>query len=354
MQSIVKNTEAIYGSYSLQGRKYFLHTFEKVPSVIWMNQIDVEKALRFLRQQYESKLKGIHEVSEYDHQRKKIVVSDAMVVFENECMIELSGSYCEILYIEDQKDLAIQLIHEIKRFKESSKRSGFEINIIVNGESGLELKSMDVKKTRLNLDLYYEESFKEVDELLQKRLNTPKDKGIVLLHGLPGTGKTTYLRYLIGKLRKKIIFVSPDAARHISSPQLLDLLIDNPECILIIEDAEGVIQDRQLGQDSSVSSLLNISDGLLADFLNIQIICTFNQSLAKIDEALLRKGRLITKYEFGRLSVAKGQKLANALGFDKVINQPMTIAEITNANVKDIESDNNYKSVGFQFVKISP
>ena len=108
---------------------------------------------------------------------------------------------------------------------------------------------------------------------------------------------------------------------------------------MIIEDAENIIMDRRMGGDSCVSNLLNISDGLLADFLNVQVICTFNNALSTVDSALLRKGRLIAKYEFGKLSVDKSQKLSNHLGFDKIINQPMTIAEITNPLDKEHKAD---------------
>jgi len=97
---------------------------------------------------------------------------------------------------------------------------------------------------------------------------------------------------------------------------------------LIIEDAENIIMDRKHNSGSSVSNLLNISDGLLADFLNVQLICTFNSSLTMVDSALMRKGRLIAKYEFNKLSVPKAQKLSNHFGFDTVITSPMTIAEI--------------------------
>jgi hypothetical protein len=79
---------------------------------------------------------------------------------------------------------------------------------------------------------------------------------------------------------------------------------------------------------------LNISDGLLADFLNIQLICTFNNALTLVDEALMRKGRLIAKYEFGKLTVDQSQRLSDHLGFDKTVTRPMTIAEIANQHEK--------------------
>jgi len=127
----------------------------------------------------------------------------------------------------------------------------------------------------------------------------------------------------------------------------MDLLIDNPDSVLVIEDAENIIMDRKHSSGSSVSNLLNISDGLMADFLNIQLICTFNNSLTLVDEALLRKGRLIAKYEFGKLAVSQSQRLSNHLGFDTVITKPMTIAEIANQHEKQ-QSAPRMEVIGFR------
>jgi hypothetical protein len=131
-----------------------------------------------------------------------------------------------------------------------------------------------------------------------------------------------------------VLFVSPGVAGEIMNPDFVQLLINNPNAVLIIEDAENIIMDRKYSSSSSVSNLLNISDGLLADFLNVQLICTFNSSLTMVDSALMRKGRLIAKYEFGKLGVEKANRLSNHFGFNKLIDQPMTIAEIANPHEK--------------------
>jgi hypothetical protein len=39
---------------------------------------------------------------------------------------------------------------------------------------------------------------------------------------------------------------------------------------------------------------------------------------------------LIAKYEFGKLSISKAQKLSDHLGKETIVKQPMTIAEIAN------------------------
>ena len=179
---------------------------------------------------------------------------------------------------------------------------------------------------------------KKLQKLREKEGLKPSDRALhSVFIGPPGTGKTTYLRYLIGKIKKRVLFLSPNVAGNLMDPDFIEMLIDNPDTVLIIEDAENIIMDRRNSSDSSVSNLLNISDGLLADFLNVQIICTFNSSLTLVDSALMRKGRLIAKYEFGKLSVSKAQRLSNHLGFDTVITKPMTVAEISNQHEQNFD-----------------
>lgn len=47
------------------------------------------------------------------------------------------------------------------------------------------------------------------------------------------------------------------------------------------------------------------------------------------------KGRLIAKYEFNKLGVAKAQRLSDHLGFANKIERPMTLAEIANPDELD-------------------
>lgn len=120
-----------------------------------------------------------------------------------------------------------------------------------------------------------------------------------------------------------------------TNPDLITVLIENPNSIFVIEDAENIVVDRERNGASPVSALLNISDGLLSDCLNIQIICSFNTDISKVDSALLRRGRLIAQYEFKALEVTKAQALSYKLGFDSIINRPMTLTEIYNQEERD-------------------
>jgi len=329
------NATALFDHSLMDGKSLYLHCFNTLPNASYIGGIDGEKAYKAFIIQFKDSIERIYQYRWYDSKEKAFRFSTTSAVMKNKCIVEFDVGYCEIFH-DGTVDLFIdEVVKKLSHFKERTKRQPLEINLVVSNNGKLSLKTMEIKRTRLDIDLYYEDDFKETDMLIRKRLNRKKDKGIVLLHGIPGSGKTTYLRYLIGKTRKRILFLSPAVADNLTSPNFIELLMSNPNTILVIEDAESVIMDRRQHTGSSVSNLLNISDGLLADCLNIQLICTFNSALSLVDSALMRKGRLIAKYEFGKLGIAKAQRLSKHLGFDTHIDKPMTIAEIANPNAKD-------------------
>jgi hypothetical protein len=340
------DANSVFAKRFLNSKSLYLYQFNRLPSVHFINDLDGEKAYLAFKAMFAELIASEHQYRWYDKKKKKYRFDETIFIMKNNCLVELKH-YCEILHDGNSVDFLESCTLLMSKFKEKKRREPLEINLIVDGGYGLELKPMEIKKTKLDIGLFYEDDFKEVDAVIQKRLNQKKDKGIVLLHGLPGTGKTTYLRYLIGKIKKRVLFLSPSVAGNLMNPEFIQLLIDNPNTVVIIEDAENIIMDRRTTTgSSSVSNLLNISDGLLADFLNVQLICTFNSSLTMVDGALMRKGRLVAKYEFGKLGVDKAQKLSNHFGFNTTIIKPMTIAEIANQHEKE-QVPNKIEVVGF-------
>jgi ATP-dependent 26S proteasome regulatory subunit len=222
-----------------------------------------------------------------------------------------------------------------------------EISIVVSDDDGIDTKTMTIAHTKLSIDDNYNDDLKAVDQTIIKRLSNKNDKGVVLLYGKAGTGKTSYIRHLIARVKKKFIFLPPHLAKEISSPQLINILTEHPNSIFVIEDAENIIIDRDKSENSPVTALLNISDGLLSDCLNVQIICTFNTNISNIDNALMRKGRLIAKYEFAELDTCKAQALSNKLGFTSKIDKSMTLAEIYHQNEDDYQQVKKRNTIGF-------
>ena len=341
------DANSVFGRRFLNSMSLYLYQFNILPSRHFIANIEGEKAYKYFKEAFADLIVSEYQYRWFKKEKKKFQFDETVFILKNNCIVEID-EYCEILHDGKQHDFIERCTELMNRFKERKKKDPLEINLIVKGNGRLELKSMEIKRTKLDLDLFYEDDFKETDAVIQKRLNQKKDKGIVLLHGLPGTGKTTYLRYLVGRVRKRVLFLSPNVAGNLMDPDFIDLLIDNPNTVVIIEDAENIIRDRRTSGGSPVSNLLNISDGLLADFLNVQLICTFNSSLTMVDGALMRKGRLIAKYEFKELAIEKAQRLSGKLGFNTDIYNPMTLASIYHQDEKDFQQTRKSNPVGFR------
>lgn len=201
----------------------------------------------------------------------------------------------------------------------------------------------------LDIGLNYGEAFEKTHNKIVERLSQDKGKGLVLLHGKPGTGKTSYIRHLCSVVHKRVIFIPPYLTENISSPQFVPFLIEHSNSILVIEDAEKIIIDRDSAESSrqGVANILNLTDGILSDCLSIQIIATFNTTREKIDKALLRKGRLIAEHKFDQLSVENSNKLLKHLQKDYITDKPMTLTEIYNFGEEEYLSQEESKSIGF-------
>lgn len=216
--------------------------------------------------------------------------------------------------LQDQNSSLYDFFGIIKKYR-VSKVNKNKIFIVYRTQYGFQKKAFNVKKRNIEITENYNDDFTEVSNDIIAKLNDLNKTGLVILHGEPGTGKTTYIRYLAGRLKRNIIFISPDMVHHITSPEFIPFLLDNSNSILIIEDAEPAIQRRNGdGRSGAVSNILNMTDGLLSDCLNISVVATFNTTKKDIDEALLRKGRLLKAYKFDKLEPHKATNLLIKLG----------------------------------------
>ena len=252
------------------------------------------------------------------------------------------------VYSNDESDLYNELVDKIIGMGKRRKHESNNIALVIQTPRGYQTTSFELPPQKLDIELGYGKAFRPVHEKIVNTLNQKKGKGLVLLHGTPGTGKTHYLKYIASKIKdKKVLFIPPFLADFITSPEMTPFLIDNSNSVLFIEDAERVITDRQTGGANGVSNILNITDGILSDILKIQIVATFNMDKAKIDSALLRKGRLIAEHKFDALPVEDANRLLEHLGKEPIATKPMTLTEIYNIEEAEYKSEDKYSPIGF-------
>ena len=217
---------------------------------------------------------------------------------------------------------------------------------VIRGTMGFDTRCLSAKDIELDTELNYNDDF-PVDKL-DKVLNQD-GSALVILHGAPGTGKSSYIKSLIKTSQYKCMYVDQSCFDFLTDSTFITLLIDFKSSIVILEDCECLLAERKNTRNNAIAALLNLTDGVLADAFNLKIICTFNADLNKIDKALLRKGRLKLKYEFKNLTKDKvknffAKKYPELTAPDK----EMSLADLYNyTDTADLSSDNK-RSVGFK------
>lgn len=184
-----------------------------------------------------------------------------------------------------------------------------------------------------DLAMHYGNSIVRWSDRFMQGLAEP---GLSLFRGKPGTGKTSFLRYMVAKLWKthRFYYVPPDSFGLLGSSLLAEVLMKEqrvfPQAVkvIVIEDAERLLLDRSDENARDVSSLLNLTDGFIGDLVNVHVVCTINCETDDLDKAILRPGRQRFFREFELLSYENATQLAAHLGVTLTERRAYSIAEI--------------------------
>jgi len=219
----------------------------------------------------------------------------------------------------------------------------YKLNTVFISPNGLEVEPIEKIELDDSIELFYnEETLKSINRLNKNLKNS--NKGLTILYGDRGTGKTSIINYICDKLNRMVIYIPNNMLDvTISSPEFRTFLRKYPKPIVVLDDCEMIFNELYSKSNIYVNNILQMVDGLLADTIELNIITIFNVvDESEIDHVLLECNSLIDVIEFDLLEKEEANDLAKHLGSKKKFKNKSRLVDIikNNNNVK------GYKKIG--------
>jgi len=232
--------------------------------------------------------------------------------------------------ISGEREFVSNLMKEFEEvWKTKILKPNEKVNVISrNSSGGLSSTTLPIKK----YDKFYPEIYPHIPDpidFIDKYLSSSSN--ILIFLGEPGTGKSALIGEIIKRSNSKVSVVyDPEVMKNDSL--YTDFISNEDRGILILEDADIILEDRIISQNEVMSRLLNIADGII-DTSNFKIIITANiKNKHNIDSALIRPGRCFDIIEFKDLSYEDALRAAKAIGVNLIEDKDnFTVAEIFNS-----------------------
>ncbi len=290
----------------------------------------------------------------------EVIPSDEQLVINEKSFSKISDDiYCSFIVID--KNLDTSIVTELTFFY--SKKEAFEeiqkiiedlnsclldfceeqtnnLSTISLGQNGIEIEPVECEFDSDGFNMYYaKKTIKDINKLIKEIKNSKK--GLSILYGERGNGKTSVINYLAEKLDRIVIYIPNNMIEHtISSPDFRKFLKRYDRPIIVIDDCEMLLNEFFTKSNLFSNNLLQMIDGLLSDSIETNIITIFNvDSEEEIDHSLLECNNLIRMISFDKLSSEESTELSEYIGHNKKIKNKSRLIDI----IKNKPSKDNFE-----------
>jgi len=207
--------DTIYGT-EIPSEQYFVIKFDTLPSK-FINNISYDPSIiDYLKENGFQVIQHIVTTNRRYEQTNQYLLINEMAgmmvrVYANN---DKKNNLLQLDFIYDYKKGSIEEQVDFTKLKDFERRKKkANIQLVKSDMGHLDTEDYDLYSPPMDLDLNYGSDFLKIHNLIIERLNKPHDKGIILLHGDPGTGKTSYIKHLTSLIiDKDILFIPPSMA----------------------------------------------------------------------------------------------------------------------------------------------
>lgn len=254
---------------------------------------------------------------------------DDHVFAKNDIVVSLfdNGYINAFSYDPRRNEETFKLLNEHFHVTEEIKNRAY---ILRQTGGGFDFTPYEVQMRELVSENYMPEVVEQLPRLYAVVNNEEPFGRLAVLEGRPGGGKTSLIRGMMNEFgRPKFVIVPPYLVTHLSSPSMIDSLIreqsnDPRPLVLVLEDADECLTKRAGDNMANISAVLNLSEGILSDTLDIRLVATTNAKRTDLDDALIRPGRLGCYIRVPALSSEQAAKVLSRLT-DKSYDDSLSI-----------------------------
>lgn len=268
--------------------------------------------------------------TQFDKLTEENVIGEVSFIYSNESVSKINEMLSKL------GDIVVDITLE-----DADQR----INCITVGQNGLELDAIDVMKADYdNIESYFNDDvIKKTNKLIKKIKKSPK--GLTIIHGERGTGKTTLVNYVSSNLDKIVIFIPCSMIDHtINNPDFRNFIKRYKNSVIVLDDTELYFSEIYSKSNIFTNNLLQFVDGFQSDDLDINIITILNvEDIDQIDHTLLDCNNLIDIIEVEKLTKEKAQELVSHLGNKSKIKDSIKLIDV----LKKRNFKQNIPDIGF-------